>query len=53
MRYYDKIVQGQIITQQNLLKEKALHPSDDGVNFGDRPHQHPQHFIFTAHINGA
>ncbi|KAL5572353.1 hypothetical protein UlMin_021950 [Ulmus minor] len=33
--YSDKIVRGQITTQQNLLEEETLHPSDDGVNYGD------------------
>ena len=24
-----------------IFLKRALHPSDDGVKFGDRPHQHP------------
>ena len=48
MGYIDDALRGQNTIRQNLLEEEVLPTSNNGVNYSDKPHQHPHHFIFTT-----
>ena len=48
MGYIDNTLGGQNTMQQNLLEEQVLQTSDNVVNYSNKPHQHPCHFIFTT-----